>query len=318
MRLIRRRRGRELDIRDERRHTASTFIALLLACAALITVDYRWGGQGDSRPSPDSPVEPARRVTGEALGPAQSVIAAMIRPVVAVPQWFRTQGALRDDLARLEAENSRLRREAETAGLDRNRLAGYDALARTAADTGYSLAPAHVIAFGPAQSFSRTVTIDAGTDAGVQADMTVIDGDGLVGRVLRATRTTATVLLIVDADSVVGGRLGRSMEVGFLRGRGELAGEGELDLDLVDGSATPDAGDVVVTWGSDGGSPYVAGIPIGRVTGVVSTPREQSRRALIAPNADFSSLDLVGVVVAAGAAGERSLIEAGGKGGGER
>ena len=80
--------------------------------------------------------------------------------------------------------------------------------------------------------------------------MTVLNNDGLVGRVIRADRSTATVLLIVDRESVVGGRLGSSMEVGFLRGRGETGDTGRLDLDLVDDSVTPVRDDVVVTWGS--------------------------------------------------------------------
>ncbi len=94
-------------------------------------------------------------------------------------------------------------------------------------------------ALGPSQSFSRTVTIDAGSAAGIRPDMTVLNNDGLVGRILRVTRTTATVLLILDADSVVGGRLGDNMELGFLHGRGALGPAGRLDLELVDGSVVP-------------------------------------------------------------------------------
>ncbi len=286
-----------------RNSARSTLIVLLLACATIITLDYRGGS--------DSPLEPARNAVGQALGPVESLTAATVRPFVAVPEWFHSQDSLRDDITALEAQNAALRQQVLTADLDRNRLAAYDGLSRAASDTGYSLVPAHVIAFGPGQSFSRTVTLDAGTSAGVTADMTVINNDGLVGRVIRATRTTATILLILDADSVVGGRVGRSMEVGFLRGRGELGQDGNLDLDLVDDSVMPSRNDVVVTWGSDGGAPYVAGIPIGRVTTVVSSPRQQSQRAVIAPYVDFSSLDLVGVVVPAGTTSDRTLVEAG-------
>jgi rod shape-determining protein MreC len=290
--------------RGGRRSARSTLIVLLLACATVITLDYRGGS--------DSPLEPARHAVGEALGPVESATATVVRPFVAIPDWFHSRGSLRKDIVDLQAENSELRQQVETADLDRNRLAEYDALARTASDTGYSLVPAHVIAIGSSQSFSRTVTIDAGTRAGVTADMTVLNNDGLVGRVIRATSTTATVLLILDADSVVGGRIGRSMEVGFLRGRGKLGQEGNLDLDLVDESVIPAKDDAVVTWGSDGGAPYVAGIPIGRVTTVFSSPREQSQRAVISPYVDFSSLDLVGVVVPAGTHSDRALVEAGG------
>ena len=72
--------------------------------------------------------------------------------------------------------------------------------------------------------------------------MTVVNGQGLVGRILRVTSTTATVLLVVDADSTVGGRVGRSMKVGFLHGRGDLGQEARLDLELVDQTYVPAEG----------------------------------------------------------------------------
>jgi rod shape-determining protein MreC len=130
--------------------------------------------------------------------------------------------------------------------------------------------------------------------------------------VLRVTRTTATVLLVIDADSVVGGRVGQSMEVGFLKGRGVIGEEGRLDLELVDAAVVPAKGDVVLTWGSDGGAPYVAGIPVGEVTEVYASVRDSSRRAVIEPFVDFSSLDLVGVVVPSGTDSDRALVEADG------
>jgi rod shape-determining protein MreC len=141
--------------------------------------------------------------------------------------------------------------------------------------------------------------------------MTVINNEGLVGRVTSASHGSATVLLVIDQESVVGARLGSNAEVGFLQGRGEMDGDGRIDLDLVDDSETPGKNDVVVTWGSRNGAPYVAGIPIGTVEAVFSSPREQSKQAVIKPFVDFSSLDLVGVVVSADTEGDRPVIEAG-------
>ena len=80
--------------------------------------------------------------------------------------------------------------------------------------------PAQVIAIGSAQTFSWTVTIDAGSSDGIRPDMTVINGDGLVGRVKTVGPTTSTVLLAVDPESSVGVRLEGSMEVGFTTGQG--------------------------------------------------------------------------------------------------
>jgi rod shape-determining protein MreC len=278
-------------------------VLLLLACFTVITLDVRGGD--------DSPVDPLRSAVGSVLGPVEEGTAAAVRPVVAVPEFFRTTTSLRDDVARLEAENARLRGALATSDVDRNRAAELDGLLAGARSTGYALVPARVVAMGPAQSFTRAVTIDAGTSSGIEADMTVLNNEGLVGRVIRADRSTATVLLIVDQESVVGGRLGSTMEIGYLRGRGRHGDDARLDLDLVDQSVTPARKDVLVTWGSRNGAPYVAGIPIGKVTSVRSSPSQLSAQATIAPYVDFTSLDLVGVVVDPDTRGDRPVIRAG-------
>ena len=292
------------DRLDERNRSTSLLVALVLASASLITLDYHGGS--------DSPVEPARRAVGEVFGPIETGATTALRPFTAVPSWFRSHGSMRDEIGELEAENAKLRAQAATSGYDRNRLEEYDGLTASAKSLGLALVPARVVGLGPSQSFSRTVTIDAGSQSGINPDMTVLNNDGLVGRVLRVTSTTATVLLIVDADSVVGGRVGESMEVGFLHGRGVLGNDGKLDLELVDKTAVPTKHDTVVTWGSQGGAPYVSGVPVGRVTSVYSSLRETSQRAVIEPFVDFGSLDLVGVVVPSGSKSDRSVIEADG------
>lgn len=285
------------------RPSRAVLVLLLLASFTLITLDAR-GGSG-------SPLDPVRSAVGAVFGPVENGTAAAVRPFKAVPGFFRTTGGLRQDVARLEAENSQLKGQLAGASVDRNRAAELDGLLATSKSTGYALVPARVVAMGPAQSFTRTVTIDAGTTSGVTPDLTVLNNDGLVGRVVRADRSTATVLLLVDQESVVGGRLGSSMEVGFLRGRGTVGSDARLDLDLVDAAATATKGDSLVTWGSRNGAPYVAGVPIGRVAAVSASPRQQSTQAVIEPYVDFTSLDLVGVVVDRGTKSDRAVIRAG-------
>lgn len=278
-------------------------VALVLASLSLMALDSQTGG---------TPVDPARRVLGEVFGPVESATTTAVRPFTAVPGFFRSRDDLQQDLLQLQAENSRLRSDLARQDFDKNRLEEYDGLTAAARELGSSLVPARVVAMGASQSFSRTVTIDAGSAAGIRPDLTVVNNDGLVGRVLRVTRTTATVLLVVDADSVVGARVGRTMEVGLLHGRGALSGDGRLDLELVDDTAMPAEHDAVVTWGSQGGGPYVSGVPIGRVTHVYSSVREGTQRAVIDPFVDFGALDLVGVVVPPGTSSDRAVVEADG------
>jgi rod shape-determining protein MreC len=292
------------DDRAARSRLRSRMAALVLACVTLMVLDHH--------PGSGSPLEPARAAVGSVLGPIESSTSGVVRPVTAVGDWFTSRRSLQHDVATLESQNARLRAQAATTQYQRHQLGEYQGLTSAADSLGQTLVPAHVVAYGPAQSFSRTVTIDAGSAAGVHPDQTVLNDDGLVGRVLRVTATTATVLLIVDTGSVVGGRDGSSMKVGFVKGRGGLGGQGALDLQLIDQAVAPAKGDTVVTWGSKDGAPYVSGVPIGRVTTVYASLRESTQHAVIRPYVDFGALDLVGVVVPSGTRSDRGVIEADG------
>lgn len=280
--------------------TRALIAALVLSCGSLMALDAAGA------------VEPVRSAVGTVLGPAESAATAVTRPVAAIPGWFRSHDSMREEIDSLEAQNASLRRDARTSGLDRNRIAEVRGLTGTAEDLGQALVPSRVIAIGSSQSFSATVTIDAGSRSGIRPDMTVINNDGLVGRVLRTTATTATVLLVTDQDSTVGGRLGDSLKLGFLHGRGELGDQATLDLELVDRTAVPTANDTVVTWGSDGDGPYVPDVPIGTVSKVYTSLRDSSQRIVVDPFVDFSALDLVGVVVPSGSSSDRTIVEADG------
>jgi rod shape-determining protein MreC len=276
--------------RDARRALAVAGV-LALAAVTVMTVDATAGEE--------SPVDPLRSASGEVFGPVEDGLDEATRPIEEVADQVTTVDGLRDDNARLQAENDRLRAQLETVDLTRDRLETLGAIHQLGEEHGFELVSAQVTAIGPAQSFSQTVTIDAGTSDGIEADMTVVNDRGLVGRVLRADLHSATVLLIVDASSVVGGRLGSDLELGMLRGDGELSDDGRLTLSTIDPTVRPASDDVVVTWGSRGGAPYVAGVPIGRVESVESSPEDQSVSARVRPYVDFSALDLVAVVIGA-------------------
>lgn len=283
--------------RDEARGlpSRSLLVALVLACIALMVVD-RTSGE-------ESPVAPVRRVVGEVVGPAQAGVSQVLGPLVALPGNLRTNDALREENDELVARIDALEQDARKAGYEGNRIDEWGGLAEVATGSGYTLAPARVISYGSAQSFSSTVTISAGTDAGLRPDMTVLNADGLIGRIIEVTSHTATVLLVVDAGSTVGGKVGDNMENGMVDGKGGLADGEPLELRLLDNTVVPVAGQAVVTWGSEGGAPYVAGVPIGEVSKVYEDLRTGTYRAVLEPYVDFTSLDLVGVVVPAGGSG---------------
>jgi rod shape-determining protein MreC len=283
---------------EDRRRSRTVAGLLVLASVTIVTLDSSSGA---------SPVQPARDVVATVLGPIEHAASSAMRPLTAVPDHFRTVDSLRAENARLAAQNEELSARLEAAQAAQNRATEIDGIAALVDTAGLDVVAAQVVGVGPAQSFARTVTIDVGVDDGVVPDLTVINSSGLVGRVIAVSRDTATVLLIVDAKSTVGGRLGESMELGFLDGDGDVSGDASLELSLVDHTVSPRVGDTVVTWGSRNGAPYVAGVPIGTVVDVHSSPADLTQTATVRPFADFSSLDVVAVVTGVKPGAKQSL-----------
>lgn len=261
-------------------------IAVLVVVAmTAIILDLR-GGQG--------PFATIKGGAGAVIAGAERVGATLSAPFLGVRDWWGTWGDQRARLAELEAENERLASVVRRSENDRNRAEALDGLLRVAGAGRYEIVPAEVIAIGPAQQLAWTVTIDAGTDDGIEQDMSVINGDGLVGRVQSVRGNSATVVLIVDRTVSVGARVAGTGEVGILSGTGD---QHELTFQVLDPLAPMSAGDALVTFGSKGGRPFAPGIPIGEVTAVSGTAGQLTRVASIRPFADMSRLSIVGVVV---------------------
>ncbi len=280
----------------EIRRRRTVLVLVILASLTLIVLD--------ARRSAGSPVDPLRHAAAAVFGPLESGATSARQPVDNLRDRFAEVDTLKAENEKLQAENEKLTEELRTTDYARNRAAELDRLLKVAPT--YTVTPARVIGIGSAQSFNHTVTIDAGTADGVRPDMTVLNGDGLVGRVVRATDATATVLLIGDRNSTVGGRLNSTLALGFLSGRGETSGT--MDYKLVDLRARPKVGDRIVTWGSKGNAPYVPGVPIGTVTTVTPNQGTLGSTATVKPFVDPTRIDTVGVVTGPPARPPRGTI----------
>jgi rod shape-determining protein MreC len=150
---------------------------------------------------------------------------------------------------------------------------------------------ASVIAFG--QSYQQTVTLDAGRADGVRPQQTVLDGNGLVGRVVSVNARTCTVLLASDPNSAVGVRLAPAGQIGWVTGQGPGA---LLRLQVLDATALR-VGSQLVTAGSVNDKPFVPGVPVGVIVSVRSRAGSLTGQALVRPFAQFAGLDVVGIVV---------------------
>ncbi|WP_406860902.1 rod shape-determining protein MreC [Streptomyces sp. HUAS MG47] len=272
-------------------------LVLLVAIAfALITVDIR-GGE-------ESPVDGARQAAAAAFGPIENGVATAVDPIGNAIGAVRDSGERHTRIAALEHENAALKAKLGSDDRNRSRLAELDALLKNAGAGQYGIKAAQVIAIGAAQGFSWTVTIDAGADDGIQRDMTVLNGAGLVGRVTTVGPSTATVLLASDPDFTVGTRMEKSNELGFATGQGN----GPLLVQLLNGKAKVKPGDRLVTFGSHGSKPFVPGVPVGEVIRVDPAGGDLTRNLYIRPYAGFTKLDIVGVVVQAPRTNPRDMV----------
>ncbi|MFF2994367.1 rod shape-determining protein MreC [Streptomyces sp. NPDC057950] len=263
-------------------------LVLLIAIAfALITVDIR-GGE-------DSPVQGARQAAATVFGPIENGVSSAVDPVGNAITAVRDSDDRHDRVARLEHDNAALKAKLGSDDRNRSRLGQLNKMLRMAGDGQYGIKGAEVIAIGAAQGFSWTVTIDVGANDGITRDMTVLNGDGLVGRVTTVGPDTSTVLLANDPDFTVGTRMESSDELGFASGQGDRP----LRVELLNGKAKIKKGDRLVTFGSQADKPFVPGVPVGVVSRVDPSGGGLTRTVYVTPYASFTKLDIVGVVVRA-------------------
>ncbi len=133
-----------------------------------------------------------------------------------------------------------------------------------------------------ASSTRRFATLDAGSIKGVRSGQPVRAAEGLVGRVLEVGPTTARVLLLTDAESVIPVRRASDGLPATVSG----LGDGTVHIQLLETSLNSiKAGDLFVTSGS--GGMYRPSIPVALAS------RNGSDNAIGRPIADPAKVDAV-------------------------
>jgi rod shape-determining protein MreC len=138
---------------------------------------------------------------------------------------------------------------------------------------------------------SRVLYLDKGKDFGLEPDMAVITGDGIVGKVREVFPHTSQVLVINDQTSGAGVILETTRIRGILRGN--AAGQPQIVGILADQRIQP--GEKVLTAGGD--QIFPRGLPVGVVEKVVRDPdRDSFIEVIVKPAAHLDRLDEVLVI----------------------
>jgi rod shape-determining protein MreC len=266
-------------------------VVLVLVALTLVTISFR------------SP-------TAGALHDMQGAGSTALRPfqiaATRVAQPFRDAYNYVDGLTKAKSENKKLKQEliqyraaqikASAAAAKEEQLARLLHLIRGSSfPNGYRAISTEVISF-PGGPFTHTLTLAAGSSAGVRLNSPVVSGDGLVGIVSNVFPDSAIVTLISDPDSFVAARdLQTRVRGGVRTGAG-----GTLILDQVAKTDVVKQGDEIVTDGTHNArypDLYPYGIPIGRVTSVGVTDTASFLQVQVQPFANLGSLDAVAVLV---------------------
>ena len=258
-------------------------IVLIVTSLFLITLDLR-GVQV---------IDGLRTGTQTALTPVQKAGSWAISPLRNFLSDVTSLGRTRNKIERLQAENDKLRlslQNRKNADALLKQLKGVLDLAGTA---GYKVVGAKVISQGSTTSFTQSISIDVGSNSGVRSNMTVLSSYGIVGVVKYVYPNSALVQLASDPAFRIGARIAGSQQIGILSGQGTRRGV----LQLLDNRTQIKKGDVLLARGSQGGRPFVPGVPIGSVTDVDNSPGAVTQTAEVKFYTNFSTLGVVAVVL---------------------
>lgn len=178
---------------------------------------------------------------------------------------------LQDELSRLRAiqqENEELRN-----------LLGYQSR------SDFELQPVLIVS-KQLNGLNNTLTVDSGTEDGLEEGMPLVSSDGLIGKIVLAGRYYSQVMPYYNSLFRVSARIQENQANGIVSWTGELYGE--LVMDFVPKTVPVDTGYVIETSGSS--NQFPEGIPIGRVIRAVPEQGRQTQRIYLEPYSSLTDL----------------------------
>lgn len=204
-------------------------------------------------------------------------------------QQLRTENEkLQEQVDSLVTENSTLQEER----YELERLRELYQLDQNYSD--YEKTAAHVIGKDSGNWFS-TFTIDKGSEDGIEVDMNVMAGSGLVGIVVEVGPSWAKVRSIIDDSSNVSGMVLSTSDRCIVIGDLSLMDDGQIRFEQMENNENEvSVGDQIVTsYISD---KYLQGILIGYVSEVTVDSNNLTRSGYITPAVNFKDLQEVLVI----------------------
>ncbi|MCI8308203.1 MAG: rod shape-determining protein MreC [Lachnospiraceae bacterium] len=255
-----------------------------IACFVMIILSFKYQDR----------MNPAKTYIGNIIQPMQRGINSLGHKIYDFVDLFRTKQDILDENKELKERLESVKSENISLIEDRNELASLRELYKL--DQGYKQYPkvaARVVSHDDTNWYNE-FTIDKGSDDGIQKNMNVIAGNGLVGIVSELGKSYSKVRSIIDDNSYVSGMFVRTSDLCDVKGNLATLKNGYIDVERISIDAEIEEGyEVVTSYQSDR---YLEGILIGYVSDIKPDPNNMTMTAKLVPVVDFSRLDTVLVI----------------------
>lgn len=273
----RRRRGPSI-------HPKYIYAALCIFCALAVVLSFKFSSEFSGFKS----------IVGNAVAPMQ-------KGINRVGGFLADKKALLTSKEELLAENEQLKKRINTLSYDNQILAGensdldhYRALYDL--DQKYPDYPkvAATVIGRDGNNWFHLFTIDKGSEDGIQVDMNVIAGNGLVGIVSEVGRNYAKVRAIIDDRSNVSSMFETTGETCMVKGNMQSIYNGYIDVTMISNTAEAKDGDTVVT--SHISDKFLPGLLVGYISNIKEETDGLSKTAQLTPAVSFDKLENVLVI----------------------
>lgn len=231
------------------------------------------------------------KAIGGAVTPVQDFFSGLTESLFGYFRSMKLRANIEAEYNALRAENEQLVYKAMLADELQNTLSQYEDLSdEIAANKGMRPIVCTVIGKSDSNYFS-TMTINKGTEDGVEDYMAVTISGALVGYTESTQAHKSTVRTIIDSDASIAALIQSSRDQGTVRGTLGVDGTPLCRMYYLPDDNLPRPGDLVVTSGV--GLSFPKGIPIGVVRESTRGMDSNKQYIVLEPQVDFQHLEYV-------------------------
>ena len=235
-----------------------------------------------------------RDMVGIVLTPAQKLFNYAAEGIDGFVSYFYKFDELVEENIRLREQVSRLQSELyDSAEIEEMYEWMSEFLELKMAHNDFELLSASVTG-RESGNYSKVLTLDVGSGAGVASGMPVITSEGIVGQITEVGYNWCKVTTLVEANSSIGAYVEKTGDAGICTGSFALSSEGLVNFMYLPADTEVNEGDRVLSTGY--GSIYPRGLTVGYVESVNLNSYSRNLDVTVRSAVDFTEISSVMVI----------------------